>query len=166
MRVLAGIIIALAVITLPSTSLAGAIIAAPTSPTFSDTDETVASIGLRIEFGDVVKPSVVAAVRTTTTDTSNDVTGALAEVAVPIDPEGDFSPVFRVMGIFGNTDVQGLAGIGYDFGKNQGILGLGAQGDYVDGGLNFGLDGTFSPYVGGSSYDGPPDRGASAVPRT
>ena len=131
----------------------------------SESNETVASVGLRLEFGDVIKPSIVGTVRHTETDIDNDVTGALAEVAVPLTPDGFFTSTFRIMGIFGDTDVQGLAGVGFDFGDGQALIGIGAQTDYVDGGVNFKLDGTVTPYVGGSSYDGPSNRNETVVRR-
>ena len=128
------------------------------SPTiYSSNSETVFSIGLRLELGDTVKPSIVGAVRRTETDKSNDVTGALADIAFPIGPNSDFKPTVKAMGIFGNTDVQGLAGVGFDFSKNMPILGLGVQGDYVDGGVHISSDG-ISAYIGASSYEGPPSR--------
>ena len=161
MRILPKILLLLAVFMYSSISFAGSIsIPGPALNQFAENDETVVSIGLRLEFSDVVKPSIVGAVRRTETDTDNDVTGVMADIAIPLSPEG-FSPgVFRVMGIFGDTDVQGLAGLGFDFRNNQGLVGLGAQTDFVDGGVNLGFDGSVTPYVGVSTYDGPPSRTA------
>ena len=126
--------------------------------TYSATDETVASIGLRLEFGDIVETKAVATVRHTRTDTDNDVSGALAEIVVPFKEDGFGASAFSIKGIFGDVDVQGIAGLGFDFGKGKALLGLGAQTNYVDGGINIYEDGQLSPYVGASSYDGPSER--------
>ena len=144
----------LSILVIPSVANASGVM---TVITLSETEETVGTIGLRLEFGDVVRPSIVAGVRRTTTDTDNDVTGFGADLAFPLDPDSGFSPVLRIMGIFGDTNVQGQAGVGFDFGNNQPLIGLGAQGDYVDGGLNIYQD-KLVPYAGVSSYDGAPDR--------
>lgn len=180
MKNLSKIIIIVSTLFYSHESFAGSIAMMPTDPSMmpidpmtampvgpqtmiSETDETVASIGLRLEFGDVVKPSIVGAIRHTETDIDNDVTGALAEIAVPLTKDGFSASTFRVMGIFGNTDVQGLAGVGFDFGDGQALIGVGAQTDYVDGGLNFKFDGTVTPYVGASTYYGPSNRNVTTV---
>ena len=160
MRTLFGTLILVACSILSVPSYAGAL---ASTTTFSGSEETVFSVGLRLEFGDIVKPSVVVGVRRTETDTNNDVTGALAEIAIPVAPNSTFIPSFRVMGIFGDTNVQGLAGIGFDFDKNQFLVGLGAQGNFVDGGVNIKADGSISPYIGGSSYDGPSTRKETTI---
>lgn len=140
---------------------AGAISGIPLT-TYSSTDETVASIGLRLEFGDVVKPSVVVTVRRTETDKSKDVSGALADIAIPLNSDGSFKPTFRIMGIFGNTNTQGTAGAGFDFSKNQPLLGLGVKSGNVDGGVHISADG-ISPYIGASTDGGPAKRKEKTV---
>lgn len=157
MRHLIGILVFGIFSILSTASFAGAVPPPTPVTTYSETDETVFSIGLRFELGDIVKPSIVGTVRRTETDTSNDVTGVLGEIALPVGPDSDFKPTVKAMGIFGNTDVQGLAGVGFDFSKNMPLLGLGVQGDYVDGGINISPDGV-SAFFGGSSYEGPSSR--------
>jgi hypothetical protein len=137
----------------PATSFAGVL-----APTYVPVDETKFSIGLRFEFGDVVKPSVVGAVRKTHTDVNNQVTGAQFDVAVPFGPDQNFAPTLRLLGIYGNTNIQGLAGVGFDFSENQGILAVGAQIKHLEGGVHVDFGGGFAPYVGVSTYGGPPER--------
>lgn len=156
MHKLFGIIAFGIVSIISSVSFAGPLVIAPVD-IYSSTDETVASIGLRLEFGDVVKPSVVLAVRRTETDKSNDVTGALADIAIPLNGDGSFKPTFRIMGIFGDTNAQGTAGAGFDFAKKLPILSLGVRARNVDGGVNISADG-ISPFIAGSTDGGPAKR--------
>lgn len=132
--------------------------------TNSNNRDTTFTIGLRFEFGDIKRTSLVGTVRSTETDTNNDVTGALADVAIPIliDNElpdyaaGEGNPTVRALGILGNLDIQGQAGFGYDFSKNKALFALGAQGRYIDGGLHIENDGVSIPFIGVSTYEGPP----------
>lgn len=131
----------------------------PTPPVYVHVggDETVASIGLRFDFGDM-NAEVVGAVRHTNTNSSNDVAGALGEIAFPIMGEKRFVPTVRAMGILGVPDVQGLAGVGYDFAEGQALIGAGVQGPFVEGGLDWYFNGDLHPYVGINSYDGAEER--------
>ncbi len=126
-------------------------------PTYGSDTQTMASIGLRFDFGDM-QPEIVGQVRHTRTDTDNDVTGALGEIAFPLMGEKQFIPTVRGMGLIGTPDVQGMAGVGFDFASQQPLLGLGVQGPFVEGGLDIQLDGALHPYLGFNSYDGAPDR--------
>lgn len=127
------------------------------APTYSSDSETMASIGLRFDFGDM-QPRIVGQVRRTNTDSDNDVTGFMGEIALPVLGETPFVPTVRAMGLVGTPDVQGLAGIGFNFADQQPLLGLGVQGPFVEGGLNIELGGELQPYLGLNSYDGAPDR--------
>lgn len=127
------------------------------APTFSGVDQTNAGIGLRFEFGDNV-PEIVGVVRHTYTDTNNTVTGALAEVAIPLSEKLHFGPKLRVMGLVGSPSVQGEAGIGYDFANQQPLIGVGIQGPYVEAGANYLLDGQLNPYVGANTFGNAPSR--------
>ncbi len=129
--------------------------------TLSGTDDTRVGIGLRFEFGDNTA-QVVGSVRHTYTNTDNNVTGALAELAVPIFPNTNFAPKARAMGLIGNTTVQGELGIGFDFANQQPLIGAGIHGPYVEAGANYLFDGQFHPYIGVDSYGGAP--GATVVP--
>jgi len=158
---LVRVLCAVFLVLLPTASFAGA----PVTPTYthSAVDATSGSIGLRFEFGDVVKPSIVGAVRQTHTTTNNDVTGILTDIAIPLNPESNFLPTIRVMGVFGGTNTQGLGGFGFDFSENQAFLGLGLQGGHLEGGVHLDTTGTFIPYVGVSNYGAAPTRTTTVV---
>ena len=152
-----------------SVALAGAIFcmtgfaiagAAIVTPTLTGTENTTAGIGLRFEFGDNTA-QIVASLRHTYTNTNNTVTGAMAEIAVPLFPAAHFGPKIRAMGLLGSTSFQGEAGVGYDFYNQQPLIGLGVQGPYVEAGANYLFDGKFHPYLGVDTYGGAP--GASTV---
>ena len=123
--------------------------------TFSGVSDTRAGIGLRFEFGDDAA-EIVGSVRHTWTDTNNTVTGGLAEIALPVITKRNHGPKIRALGLVGSTSVQGLAGIGYDFANQQPLLGVGVQGPYVEGGVNYLLNGEFHPYIGANTYGGAP----------
>ena len=130
---------------------------APATTTFGGVDQTSVGIGLRFEFGDNV-PEVVGTVRHTYTDTNNTVTGALAEVAIPLSEKLKFGPKVRAMGLVGSPSVQGEAGIGYDFANQQPLIGVGIQGPYIEGGVNYLFDGEFHPYLGVDTFGNAPSR--------
>lgn len=117
-------------------------------------EETIFSIGLRFSFGDMV-PKVVGGVRRTTTDKSSDVTGFQADVAVPLTPDAFMKPEVRVLGLAGDRDALGQAGVGFDFGSGQAFVSGGVQGPNVEGGVNVGLGGKFDPYLGANTFGRP-----------
>ena len=118
--------------------------------------ETMLSIGIQYDFGDQ-QLGLVAAARSTTTDTDNDVTGGKVDLTIPLNAD-NHAPTIRAMGLAGSTDVQGEAGLGYDFGKSQALIGAGAQGPYVNGGFNYYFGGILAPYLGLNTLDGAPER--------
>ena len=63
----------------------------------------------------------------------------------------------------GSPSVQGLAGFGYDFANQQPLLGLGVQGPYVEGGVNYLFDGQFHPYLGIDTFGSAPDRNTVVI---
>jgi hypothetical protein len=129
---------------------------APPNIQMSENNDTALFIGLQYDFGDM-QADLVAGARRTVTDTDNDVTGAKFDIAIPLTGE-NHAPTIRAMGIAGTTDVQGEAGIGYDFGKSQALIGAGAQGPYVNGGFNYYFGSILAPYLGLNSLDGAPAR--------
>ena len=129
---------------------------------YSDRSETVFSIGIQLDFGDM-QPEIVGAVRHTNTDEDNDVVGGKLDVAVPILGEDNFMPTVRVLGLAGSRDVQGEAGLGFDFASQQALVGAGLQIPYVNGGVNFQFDGEWHPYLGVNTYDGAPSRKSEQV---
>jgi hypothetical protein len=110
-----------------------------------------------MDFGDTV-PELVGGVRRTRTNTENVVTGVKGELALPLIGDKQFMPTARVMGLAGGRDVQGEFGVGYDLADQQGLVGLGAQGPYANGGINLNFDGTVDPYLGLNSLGKAKDR--------
>lgn len=144
---------ALALIGLSSTAWAGALPPPPPpQPTtqFEDRSATIFSIGLRFSFG-TNTPSVVGGVRHLETDEDNDVTGILGELDFPLGNIFQL-PKIRFMGVLGNRDVQGMAGVGFNFQSASPLIGLGVQGPFSEAGLNWELNGTPDPYVGVNSF--------------
>ena len=137
---------------------------APATTTFGGVDQTSVGIGLRFEFGDNV-PEVVGTVRHTYTDTNNTVTGALAELAIPLSEKLKFAPKVRVMGLVGSPSVQGEAGIGYDFANQQPLIGVGIQGPYIEGGANYLFDGQLNPYIGVDTFGNAPTHTVTIAPQ-
>jgi hypothetical protein len=118
--------------------------------------ETTFSIGLQYDFGDM-QFDLVAAARSTETDTDNDVTGAKFDIAVPLTGDNHM-PTLRALALAGSPDVYGEAGLGYDFAKSQALIGAGAQGPYVNGGFNYYFGSILAPYLGLNTLDGAPSR--------
>ena len=130
--------------------------AGPNAPQFTSTNDTAISIGLQYDFGDM-QFDLVAAARSTKTDTGNDVTGAKVDLTIPLTGD-NHAPTLRAMGLAGSTDVQGEAGSGYDFGKSQALIGAGAQGPYVNGGFNYYFGSVLAPYLGLNTLEDAPSR--------
>ena len=124
--------------------------------------ETMLSIGIQYDFGDQ-QLDLVAAARSTTTDTDNDVTGGKVDLTIPLTGD-NHAPTIRAMGLAGSTDVQGEAGLGYDFGKSQSLIGAGAQGPYVNGGFNYYFGGILAPYLGLNTLEDAPSRNVYFAP--
>ena len=137
--------------------------AVPYITTYSSNSETTAFVGVQLNFGDMT-PALVGGVRYTKTDTKNDVTGVQGDAAIPLMGAAPFMPTVRVMGLMGSTEVQGEAGIGYNLGSQQFLLGAGAQGPYVNGGMNLELDGSLHPYIGANSLKDAPERKLDVIP--
>jgi hypothetical protein len=131
-------------------------------PYFASNNDTAVSIGIQYDFGDM-QLDLVAGARSTKTDTENDVTGAKLDISMPL--TGDTrAPTIRAMGLAGSTDVQGEAGLGYDFAKSQALIGAGAQGPYVNGGFNYYFGGILAPYLGINNLEDAPSRSVYFAP--
>ena len=139
----------------PPAALAG--VAYVATPIYTGQTESIFSLGIQFDFGDM-QPEVVGSFRHTKTDTGNDVTGAKVDLVMPVLGEDRFMPKIRAMGLMGSTDFQGEAGIGFDFATQQPLVGVGVQAPYAYGGLDVHLDGEFHPFVGVGSYDGAPSK--------
>ena len=152
--ILAAFTIPLAITALGGEAHAGATLvpAVPQTIVEEDRDETRFFGGLRWSFGSGA-PEIVAGVRHENTSTSDNVSGAQVDIAIPFSTDGITAPKARIMGLFGNRSVQGLAGVGYDFDKAAPLLGLGVQGPFSEGGANIYADGTIDPYLGKKTLD-------------
>lgn len=135
----------------------------PPTSQYSSKSETVFSLGIQFDFGDM-QPEIVGAVRHTNTDEDNDVVGGKLDVAVPILGDDNFIPTVRVLGLAGSRDVQGEAGLGFDFAAQQALVGAGVQVPYVNGGVNLQFDGEWHPYLGVNTYDGAASRKSEPAP--
>jgi hypothetical protein len=102
--------------------------------------------------------------RHTWTDTNRTVTGAVGEIAMPFYSQRPLAPKLRVMGLVGSPSVQGLAGLGYDFANHEPLVGIGFQGPYVEGGVNYLFNGEFHPYIGADTIGSAPDPTTVFVP--
>ena len=130
-----------------------------------DSEETLFSIGLRFSFSDLV-PEVVGAVRNTTTDKDSDVTGIQGDISIPLTGEFQGQLKVRVLGLIGNRDALGQAGLGFNFGSGQPMISGGVQGTNVEGGVNVELNGEFDPYVGVNLFGRPDGPDIVIVPPT
>lgn len=113
----------------PQWAFAGVV--APPSLQYSDRNETVFSIGIQLDFGDM-QPEIVGAVRHTNTDEDNDVVGGKLDVAIPILGDDNFMPTVRVLGLAGSRDIQGEAGLGFDFAAQQALVAAGRSGSLCE----------------------------------
>lgn len=153
MRIPAAILTAIMLFCTASIAQAGNAVPVTTTST-TDSNETVFGIGIRFSFGDMA-PELFGAVRNTTTDEDSDVTGIQGDVAIPLGGPNLGKPEFRVLGLFGNRDVLGQGGVGFDFGTNQPFASGGVQGTNVEAGVNVGMDGEFDPYLGVNTFGEP-----------
>lgn len=126
-------------------------------PIYSGNSATTAFIGLEMDLTDF-QPQLTGGVRFAHSDKGNAVTGAKLDVALPFMISKSGAPTFRLLGLFGHSDLQGEAGIGYDFQIDQPVLAIGAQGPYLNGGANYDFSNRVKPYIGINSLDAAPKR--------
>jgi hypothetical protein len=110
-----------------------------------------------------MRPAIVGTVRHTKTNEKNNVVGALGEVSFPLLGDQPFVPTVRAKGLVGNTDVQGLAGFGFNFAEGQALVNAGIQGPHVEGGLDVLLNGEINPYIGVNTFNGAPKRDKKTI---
>jgi hypothetical protein len=123
---------------------------------------TQAFIGLRWDFG-AKGPAVTGGVRYLKSNDDDGVYGAQFDASLPLTGDTHL-PKLRLLGLFGSSTVQGQLGGGYDFAKETFIISAGLQGPYLEGGLDYGLDGSFAPYIGINSLKKPELGGGAACP--
>jgi hypothetical protein len=114
---------------------------------------TQAFLGLRWDFG-AQGPALTGGVRYLKSDDGDTVYGAQFDGSLPLTGDSHL-PKLRLLGVFGSEAVQGQIGGGYDFGKQTAIVSGGLQGPYIEGGIDYGLDGSVAPYVGLNSLKKP-----------
>lgn len=144
----------------PIVALAGGV--GPQPPVYSSNSDATALIGIQVDLTDL-HPQLVGGIRYTHTNTNNVVSGAKADIAIPLVTGKPSAPTFRLMGLIGNPNAQAEAGLGFDLLTSQPVLAVGGQGPYVNGGANIGLGGKLTPYVGVNSLDGAPKRNVTIV---
>ena len=83
------------------------------------------------------------------------VTGIQADVALPLTPDAFSNPEVRILGLAGDRDALGQAGVGFDFGSGQAFVSGGVQGPNVEGGANLGVDGKLDLYLGANTFGRP-----------
>ena len=124
---------------------------------YEATNTTAGFLGIQMDLTDLV-PEVVGGVRYTSTDTQNRVVGAKADIAIPLTGKIDVGPKVRLMGLAGNTSLQGEAGVGFDFATKHPLVGIGVQVPYVNGGANFEFNGKVDSYFGLNTLQDAPAR--------
>ena len=144
------IIAAIALSALASTSFAGF---APVSPTITSTPTKKTDnkfyAGLNWTLGESAIPQFVLGFRNAKVTSGGDVYGSSVSMSFHLAKPG---PGKLKLGYFeGKDDLQGEAGLGYDFASNKFLGGIGVQGPYLTGVLDYLLGGTFEPYLGVNS---------------
>ena len=129
-----------------SQAFAGLPVPPPASPTGSS--RTTAFIGLNWVFGSggrTVEGIIGAAYGEV--DASGDVTGAKGALHFGLN-DGLNLRKAKLTGLYGNTDVQAEAGIGYNL-EDLSVFGIGGvNGDYFAAGADLSFGGPFEGYVG------------------
>lgn len=134
----------------------GAAIAQQAPSVCADANEDEGFIGVLWDFS-VASPSLIVGYRDVDVDCGGDVDGWQA--ALTFDLNRGFDKL-RIDGVWGDEDVQGIAGAGYSIANKSFLIGAGAQGPYLFGGVDYlpQADMSWSPYVGVNSigkYDVP-----------
>lgn len=110
------------------------------------------SIGVQWNFG-TMTPEVVAAFRRTETRPHQQVYGGQVDLAYPINFAQPLQwPTVRALGLAGNRDAIGQAGLGVQLGSGAPVLALGIQGPYSTAGVNYVTGQGFQPYFGVNSF--------------
>lgn len=122
--------------------------------TSSNKWETLGFVGLQGNFG-TSTPELTFGVRRTETNTSNDVAGGKLDFSLPLDMKNLNLPTARLMGLYGNRDIQGEAGAGLQLKDFKPLIGLGAQVPFANFGANYVFHQGWEGYVGANSLRKP-----------
>ena len=82
-----------------------------------------------------MKPELLAGVRSAEVDSTGDVKGMQASLSYDLATMG--LGKLRFEALKGNETMQATFGVGYDFGRQAPLLGLGARGNHIFGGVDF-----------------------------
>lgn len=125
-------------------------IAPPPPPPASSSDTTKFFVGLNWTFGaGGQNVEALAGVAYGQVD-GGDVTGAKASVHVGLDGGFNFRKV-KLTGLFGDTDLQGEVGAGYDFRRGTVIGVAGVNSDYIHAGADLSFGQGIEGYIGAHS---------------
>ncbi len=117
-----------------------------------NTWDTRFSVGLQWNFGTML-PELVLAVRRTDTTPHNQVYGGQADISFPINLADPLQlPTVRALGLAGNRDAQGQAGIGLQLAHWAPLAAVGLQVPYASGGANYVLGQGLQPYGGVNAF--------------
>jgi len=102
--------------------------------------------GLNWAIGGSFTPQLLFGFRSAKVSSNGDVYGNDVSMSVRLDK---FGPGKLKLAYFdGTQNVQGEAGLGYDFASNQFLGGFGLHGPHINGGLDYLFGGKFEPYLG------------------
>ena len=156
------IITAIALSTLASTSFAGF---APVSPTITSTPTKKTDnkfyAGLNWTLGGGAIPQLVLGFRNAKVESGGKTYGTGISMGFNL---SKFGPGKLKLGYFdGREHLQGEANLGYDFASNKFLGGLGAQGPYVNGGVDYLFGDKLDPYFGINTIDYKKPAGTTTV---
>jgi len=117
----------------------------------NDVRNQVAFATLNWYIGESLLPNILVGYRDTTTEVNNNVKGGSVSSSYNI-YKNTFDQ-FKIVGISGNTDIVGEAGIGYSLYEEQFFANIGIQGLYMDSGLDYSFNNKLGYYIGVTSVD-------------
>jgi hypothetical protein len=146
------IITAIALAAMASSSFAGF---APVSPTTTSTPTKETDnkfyAGLNWTLGGGVIPQLVLGFRNAKVESGGSTYGTGISMSFHLNK---FAPGKLKLGYFdGQEHLQGEGNVGYDFSSSKFLFGLGAQGPYVNGGVDYLFGDKFDPYFGINTID-------------
>jgi len=111
-----------------------------------DVRHQIAFASLNWYIGKGYLPNIVVGYRNTVTTKDNDVKGGSGSISYNLS-KNQFDQ-FKIIGIYGNTDTVGEAGIGYSLDQKDIFGNIGLQGLYMDGGIDYYLNNQSGYYIG------------------
>ena len=103
-------------------------------PATAEDTETRVFAGARWTLGGSIKPELLAGVRSAEVDSTGDVKGLQASISYDLASMG--LGKLRFEALKGNETMQATFGVGYDFAHSAPLLGLGARGNHLFGGVD------------------------------